>query len=74
MHWKTGIFPCPQADLLLVVQQDVPRAPLGDQHLRLVPECSLCTAEGLEEAAALSWAQELRILGNKRLDVERDVL
>lgn len=70
---------CLQADLLLVVplsgvQQDVPRAPLGSQHLCLVPECSLRTAEGLEKAAALSWAQELRVLGKKTLDVKCGVL
>lgn len=68
-----------KADLLLVfplpgVEQDIQGAPLGGQPLRLVPECSLSGVEELEEVAALSGAQELRVLRNKALDIKCDVL
>lgn len=66
-------------DLLLVfplsgVQQPIEGAPLGGEALRPVPQCSLRAVEELEEVAALSGAQKLRVLGDKALDVKRDIL
>lgn len=68
-----------KADLLLVfplpgAEQDIQGTPLGAQPLRLVPECSLSGVEELEEVAALSGTQELRVLRNKALDIKCDVL
>ncbi|TNN67212.1 hypothetical protein EYF80_022550 [Liparis tanakae] len=69
----------PQADLLLTlplpgVQQDIQGTPLGDKPLGLVPECSLSCAQELEEVAALSWTQKLRMLRNKALDIKCGIL
>lgn len=66
-------------DLLLVfplsgVQQPIEGAPLGSEALRPVPQRSLSAVEELEEVAALSGAQKLRVLGDKALDVKRDIL
>lgn len=70
---------CGQEDLLLVfplsdVQQGVEGAPLGGEPIHAVPQRSLGAVEELEEVAALSGAQKLRVLGNKALDVESDVV
>lgn len=66
-------------DLLLVfplfgVQQPIEGAPLGGEALRPVPQRSLSAVEELEKVAALSGAQKLRVLGDKALDVKRDIL
>lgn len=66
-------------DLLLVfplslVQQPIEGAPLGSEALRPVPQSSLSAVEEFEEVAALSGAQKLRVLGDKALDVKRDIL
>lgn len=47
---------------------------LGTQPLSVLPECSLSGAQQLEDVFALSRAQELSVLRDEGLDVERHVL
>lgn len=66
-------------DLLLVfplslVQQPIEGTPLGSEALRPVPQRSLSAVEEFEEVAALGGAQKLCVLGDKALDIERDIL
>ncbi|KAG7276966.1 hypothetical protein CRUP_016456 [Coryphaenoides rupestris] len=64
---------------ILVLQMTSFRAPasalqglsLGSQRLGLLPDCSLSGAQQLEDVLALSRAQELGVLRDKGLDVER---
>lgn len=67
------------ANLLLHVslpglQQALQGLSLGSQPIGLLPECSLSGAQQLEDVLALSRAQELAVLRDKGLDVERHVL